>query len=255
MSKVKFDLRKAVTIVICLAGITMFSGCSKDNDPDIILLKVSEKTLYHDDEYKIEATSKADITYLSENEYNAKVSENGLITAMFVGETNILLSNGEDAKKFKVIVAPKSNLYPEPDVKFGDTRSSIIAKFGTPDSENTTGIGYANYSNSAPILMFLFDASNKMKSYVIMVKSAYSSTLADFLLERYMAVAEKDGLFMFINGLNVNTATMAIGLSLYNVSYWQVMYIPNTTDKSAQLRSSKSSSDMSGFNELLKQLQ
>lgn len=234
----------------------LFSGCEKDDDGDVIVLKVSEKTLYHDDEYQIEATSKSKITYSSENEYHAKVSETGLVTAQFVGETNILLSNSEDSKTFKLIVKPKSNLYPEPDVKFGDTKSSIIAKFGTPDSETATGIGYTDYSNAAPILMFLFDSSNKMTGYSIMVKSSYSSVIADFLLERYLVVTENDGVFMFINGLNLNTATMAIGLSLYNLSYWQAIYMPNTSSsQSAPLRSAKSSTNTNEFDELFNQLQ
>ena len=244
-----------VAIAICLAGTTMFSGCNKDNNSNIISLKVSETTLYHDDEYQIEATSNSKITYSSENEYHARISESGLVTAMFVGETNILLSNSEDSKTFKVIVKPKSNLYPEPNVTFGDSKSSIIAKLGTPNSTTSTGIAYSNYSNSAPILMFLFDSSNKMTSYVIMVRSAYSSALADFLLERYLPVAEQDGLYMFINGLNVNTATMVVGLELYDSSYWMVGYLPNTTTKSAQLRGSKNSINTGEFDELFKKLQ
>ncbi|MDR1631817.1 MAG: hypothetical protein LBR97_02875, partial [Dysgonamonadaceae bacterium] len=133
----------------------------------------------------------------------------------------------------------------------------IIAKFGTPDSETSSGIGYIDYSNTAPILMFLFDSSNKLSSYAVMVKSMYSSTLADFLLERYLAVSEKDGLFLFINGLNTTTATMAIGLQLYNTSYWQVVYMPSTSTstKSTLLKSSKYTTETNAFDELLMQLQ
>ncbi len=255
MNKNKFKLRNVVAIAICLAGTTFFVGCDKEKDPDVILLKVTEKSLYHESEYQIEATSNSNITYLSENEYHAKVSESGLVTARFVGETNILLSNSEDSKKIKIIVNPLSNLYPEPNVNFGDTKSSIIAKLGTPDNETSTGIGYSGYSNSAPILMFLFDDSNKMTSYSLMVKSSYSSILADFLSERYLVVSERDGLFMFINSLKPTTATKVIGLSLYNTSYWQVMYIPNTTAKNTQIRSGKRLTDVDRFDELLKQLQ
>jgi hypothetical protein len=233
----------------------LLAGCSKNDGLDLISLKVFEKTLYHKGEYQIEATSKASISYVVENEYHAKVSLTGLITAGFVGETNILLSNGEDTKNFKVIVNPKSNLYPEPDVKFGDTKSSIIAKFGTPYSETATIILYNDYSNAAPILMFQFDSNNKLSSYAIMVKSSYSSALADFLLERYLVIAENDGVYVFINGLSTTTATMAIGLQLYNASYWQILYIPNTSTRSASLKSSNNLFDKNVFDELLKQLQ
>ncbi|MDR3119131.1 MAG: hypothetical protein LBU44_06905 [Mediterranea sp.] len=249
-------MKKRLVLLIGVLPI-VFAGCSKDDDTDVISLKVSEKTLYFEDKYQIEATSEAAINYTVENEYHAKVSETGLVAARFVGETNVLLSNGKDTKNFKVIVRPKSNLYPEPDVKFGDSKSSIIAKFGTPDSETSSAIAYADYSNTAPVLMFAFDSANKLDSYILMVKSMYSSTLADFLLERYLAVSEKDGLFLFINGLNTTTATMAIGLQLYNTSFWSVTYIPSTSTstKSALLKSSNNTTDTNAFDELLRQLQ
>lgn len=236
----------------------VLAGCSKDDEPDVISLEVSEKTLYSGDEYQIEATSKAPITYTVENEYHAEVTETGLVTARFVGETNVLLSNGEDTKNFKVIVKPKYNLYPEPDVKFGDSKSSIIAKFGTPDDETSSGIGYIDYSNAAPILMFLFDSNDKLDSYGVLVRSIYSSTLAEFLSERYMPIGEEDGDFFFINGLNPTTATMAIGLQLYDISYWIVMYMPmpntSTSTKSELLKSSKNRTETNAFDELLKHL-
>jgi hypothetical protein len=246
---------KKVLFILALALPMVFVGCSKE-EQDLIWLNSSQKTLYHEDEFQIEATSNSKITYSSENEYHAKVSETGLVTAQFVGETNILLSNSEDSRTFKVTVQPKINLYPEPDVKLGDTKSSIIAKFGSPDSETENVIAYTDYSSAAPILMFSFDASNKMTGYSIMVNSLYSSVMSDFFLERYLIVTERDGTFLFINGISLNTATMAISLSLYNTSYWQVIYMPNTEKtSSASLNSSKSSVNTDEFDEILKQLQ
>ena len=235
----------------------IFVGCPPDNNH--ITLNVSEKTLYHEDVYQIDAKSKSAITYSSENEYYAKVSETGLVTAMFVGETNILLSNKYDSKTFKVIVSPRSNLYPEPDVKFGDSKNSILAKFGAPDLEigppdieNGSGILYGNYSNSAPVLMFLFDESNKMTSYAIMVKSSYSSELADFLQKRYLFVSQNNGISTFVNGLTTTTATMAIGSTQYDASYWEVMYV-SVAAQNTQLRSDKSTIIKDEFDKLLKQ--
>jgi len=249
-------MKKGLVLLAVVLPLVL-AGCSKDDEPDVISLEVSEKTLYSGDKYQIEATSKAAINYTVENEYHAEVSETGLVTARFVGETNVLLSNGEDTKNFRVIVRPKSNLYPEPDVKFGDSKSSIVAKFGTPDYETSSGIGYYDYSNAAPVLLFLFDSNDKLDIYGVLVRSIYSSTLAEFLSERYMPVAEEDGVFFFINGLNTTTATMAIGLQLYDTSYWMVVYMPNTSTstKSALLKSSKNTTETNAFDELLKQLQ
>jgi hypothetical protein len=257
--KKNIKMKKGLVLLAVVLPLVL-AGCSKDDEPDVISLEVSEKTLYSGDEYQIEATSKAPINYTVENEYHAEVSETGLVTARFVGETNVLLSNGEDTRNFRVIVKPKNNLYPEPDVKFGDSKSSIIAKFGTPDDESSSEIGYIDYSDAAPILMFSFDSNDKLEGYGVLVKSFYSSTLADFFLERYLIVsAEEDGVFLFINDLNPTTATMGIGLQLYNISYWIVIYMPmpniSTSTKSALLKSSKNTTETNVFDELLKQLQ
>jgi len=203
-------------------------GCQKEKvkEPDLILLNTSEKQMYHNDTYQIDAQSISKITYSSGNEYHAKVSESGLVNARFVGETNIILKNDEDTKKVRIIVKPKSNLYPEPAVKFGDSRSSIIAKFGTPDTQTSTGIGYANYSNTAPLLAFLFDSYDRLTSYSLLIKSAYSSSLADFLGERYLFIGLEYDIFLYINGFDEKTTTMAIGNTLYNISYWMVLYTP-----------------------------
>jgi hypothetical protein len=211
----------------------VFAGCSKDGGIDVISLEVSEKTLYYGDKYQIEAISKATIVYSVENEYHAEVSETGLVSARFIGETNILLSNGENSQTFKVIVKPKYDLYPEPDVSFGDSKSSLIAKFGAPDSETSEGIGYANYSNAAPILMFLFDSSDRMTSYAVTLNFTHLSALVDFLSERYCLLLStvSDPNPIFINGLNLNTATMLIRLQFdYYTSYCQVVYMPNLSD-------------------------
>ena len=242
-----------MVIATCLVGITLLSGCKKDNEPDIITLLVEQKSLYSEDEYQIEATSTSKIVYSSDSEYIASVSERGLVTAKHIGQTNIILTNGEDSKRLEITVVPKSNLYPEPDVYFGESKQSIIAKFGKPDNETDEGVGYIDYSNAAPFIMYMFDDYNKLNGYSIMVKSIYSSLLTDFLLERYQPVTESGGAMMFVNEYEPNKVTKSIALSLYNINYWMVMYLPYNT-KSSQLKSGKIIIDTSVFDILFKQI-
>ena len=42
------------------------------------------------------------------------------------------------------------------------------------------------------------------------MKGKYSSELKTFMSERYYYLGEKDGMYIFINGLNENTATMGV---------------------------------------------
>lgn len=238
--------------VVFLLGavLTLFSGCSKEEDKLITLLS-SEKTLYYGDEYQIEATSNTPILYSSEDEFHANVSESGLVTAMFVGETHIVLSNGKDTKKVLITVKAKSNLYPEPYLEFGISRSSFITKYGTPDSETEDGLLYEDYSNASPAIMYLFDENNKLESVGVLVKTAYSSNLGTFLGERYLLVDEED--LIFINALKISDATMAVSPTLYNISYWIVIYMPSpSTTKSSLIKRHISIHDFDKLFNLLK---
>ncbi len=210
--------------VISLTG----CGNGEDGTSNVIKLTSSDQILSYDDEFQIVATSDTPITYTSENEYHAEVSESGLVTAGRVGETNIVLTNGEDTKKVKITVQPQSNLYPEPDLTFGMSRSAVKAKLGTPDSETDGAIGYGEWSYAADIVMCLFDGADKLTSYAVMVKTAYTEQLSDFLSERYVlgGVDADEYLLAYVNGLDPNSTTMLIGAQVYNLSYWMVIYLP-----------------------------
>lgn len=253
MNKTKFNLKNVIAVAIVLVSISLLSSCKKDSEPDLITLSTTKKALYSQDEFQIDATSKGKITYLSEDDYVAEVTETGLVTANYVGKTNIKITNGEDSKKVEISVVPKSYLYPEPDVYFGESKQSVINKLGKSYVESDNIIGYSDYSYSAPKIMFSFDSSDKLESYYIMVKSAYSSELAEFLLERYKIISNKGGDYMFMNSLTTSGATKIVNLSLYNLSYWMVTYIPNTT-KSSQLKSSNKIVDANKFDAILEKI-
>ena len=212
--------------LVFIAILIITSNSCKEED--VITLNITEKTLNYDDEFQIEAGSNSLITYSVQNEYHASVSETGLVKAQYVGVTNIILENAEDRKTVKITVEPRYNLYPEPNVYFGESKSSIISKFGWDYVESESAIAYENYATSAPIIMFTFDDFDKLSGYAIMVNTLYSSTLADFLMERYLVAGIDNDVYYFINGLSIASATTAIMLELYNVSYWMVLYVPNT---------------------------
>lgn len=203
-----------------------FSSCSKDDGDTIDLQTPSEIVLNSKQTAEIKAISQSPISYKSKNEFNATVSDKGLVTANFVGETEILLTNGSNSKSIVVRVDPKINLYPEPSIEWGITKSQIIAKYGKPDTETADGIGYSGYSSAAPIAMFLFE-NNRLKSSAVTVKASYASTLGSFLAERYLPIDVDTSKYtaMFVNGLKPETITTAINLSVYNLSYLMVLYV------------------------------
>lgn len=215
-------MKKLILITLI---VTAFMSCSKD-DPDTIVLTLSEKTLNFGDEHQIDAKSKSPILYLSENEYHATVSEKGLVKARFVGETDITLTNEADSKNFKVIISPTNTLYQEPKVNFGATKSDIIQKYGIPSSQSSEMMLYEDYTSKTPGTFFVFKAE-RLTSYGLLVKTAYSSELGKFLGERYKLLSiDYDGFsFLFMNALNEEKATLIVGTMPYNTSYWMVVYI------------------------------
>jgi hypothetical protein len=204
----------------------VFTGCSKDDSNEITSL-VWECNLYLGAEFQIAATSNLPITYTSENEYHAVVSGTGLISTRFVGETNIILTNGKVTRKFKVTVRPRVTFYQEPDVKFGDSKSTVIAKLGAPDHEYSNTISYFDYSNFTPELRLYFDDNDQLWEYSLLVNNANQSRAFSFLFERYLYafLSEDKETQVFINALIADEATMAVVFQPYDVHTRIIRYM------------------------------
>ncbi|MEG1635735.1 MAG: hypothetical protein RR388_08915 [Rikenellaceae bacterium] len=217
---------KNFTLAALLLVATL-SSCSKDEDQSIQVGNQSPVVLNYKQTANIDAVSTQPISYNSENEFHAKVSSSGEITAQHVGEAKINLTNGSDSKSIQVVVEPKFNLYKTPSIEWGATKSQIKAQYGKPDNETANGVGYSNYSSSAPIVMFVFNSNDRLISSAVVVKTVYASTLADFLIERYMPIDVNTSEYtaMFVNGLSTEKITTAINLSVYNLSYLMVLYV------------------------------
>ena len=84
-----------------------------------------------------------------------------------------------------------------------------------------------NYSNAAPELYIDLDENRCVEDYEIWVEGEYSSELNTFIRERYKFLGVEDDIYVFINGLNENTATMGVCYE-YDSYYEQytVVYLP-----------------------------
>lgn len=220
-------MKKLPILLLAFMSI-VFVSCNKEK---LITLSNTTTTLHHGDTYQISAQCENPITYSSANEYHAKVSNTGLVTAQYVGRTTISLNSEDDNKSFTVIVSPTSNLYQEPNISFGDTRSTVISRLGTPDATMDNSIAYNDYSNAAQMLIVTFK-NDRVDYYGVVVKSAYSSELATFLGERYDFIGYSDDIFLYRNGLTENTTTMYVGMTLYNLNYWMLLYMSTDSMKS-----------------------
>lgn len=242
---------------ILLLTISSIIGITSCEEEDKFKITVSEITLYNKDTYQIEATSDNPITYTSEDEFHATVSQTGLVTAAFVGTTNIIVESGGETKLITVTVSPKQTIFYEPFIEWGTTKTAIRLKFGNNGYENTE-INYIDYDglNASDVVgtRFIFDDNNRLSSTAIYLYSEDFDKAALALHERYQFLESEeteDGGLMhfFIDALNPDDAQMYIAILEVNDGLLAVAYMPSnstTTNRSTPLKKNLLMSN--GFN-------
>lgn len=209
---------KKVFLFFMVLSVVFLHSC----EDDVITVKNGEWVqLYHGDTHRIEAESISMIHYESSDEYCAQVSQYGLVQANYVGSANILLNNDMEEKIVKVEVKAVSNLYEEPDIAFGDTKTSVMDKLGTPYEDNGNTLVYKDYSSSVSYLLVTFE-DDKILSYAVLLDHSYASELTTFIGERYRSLGVIGNYFCYINSLQLADAMMMVGLGTYN--YNQEVY-------------------------------
>jgi len=225
-------IMKKTTVFYITALLFSLLSCTCDNEEVDYTIKITSTnvSLLPSQSYNIGATSTKKITYTTENNFNATVSELGIITSGKVGSTNIILSNGVDSKTIKVTTYSTNLLYPDPVLTFGVSKSTIITKLGTPSYQESNGnyssIRYDDATNTTDGTGYFF-TDDKLTMVQTRVKSAYSSQLTSYLTDRFVPAGQIDGIFVFFNAIDAEKVTVGVGLQLYNSSYWNVTYSPS----------------------------
>ena len=232
-------MKKLSLVLVALLAFS-FVGCQEwidfpdpepdpEPDPDptveaVITLAETSATLHSGETYQIQAECENPITYTSENEYHASVSEEGEVTANFVGSTTIMLESETDSVTFEVTVEPMSNLYPEPEIEIGATKEAIIEQFGQPAVEDEGILGYYNYSENAMMLMVMFDESEVVTDYALVLDPSFEDELDTFLGERYLFVQEEEGVKIYINALTIEETSLIVGSQTYEDQFLMAIY-------------------------------
>lgn len=243
-------MKKVIFCSLALLLLTVFVGCSKDDDNELVITSSKNIELTYKGTSQINCSdSKA--TYSSEDEYIAKVSESGLITASHIGETYIDV-NGK--KAIKVTVNPVYTSFIEPQFLFGATKEEVISKVGSDyNSATSSVIGYIPTSGKVKAYLYLLK-DGKVSAVAMTISTAYMESITNFLLERYIPAALSDENYtaLFINGLDLDKTTMIIGEQIYSASLINVLYMPYVATKS---RSTEEKQEyIQQMNEALKQL-
>lgn len=215
-------MRKVLFLLPVLVFLFLY-GCSSDDENTKLSLNKSAVTLNYKTTEQLEASGKVEWT--SENDFVASVNENGVIEGKHVGKTFIVASNGTEEVKCAVEVTPKYNIYREPILDFGITKEELKGRENRELlSETSTAIKYRGNSGSAASEIAYAFKNDKMNGAGALLKSSYSSVIMDFLVERYQAAFQEDGVFYFIDGTTSNY-TKFVSLSIGS-SGIIIMYTP-----------------------------
>lgn len=236
-------MRKTILFSMMMFLITSFllPSCSKDDEPTINIpssISVNVGSSYN---FGVEGD------WSSSNDFVASVSNKGVVNGEHVGDCDITVGN----KRCKVSVKGTINLYIDPITEWGMSKSMVIAKWGEKDYIDTgDNIGYTTGNTNVPLIAYNFE-NGKLAAAIVMVSTNYTSKLIDYLLERYESLGIYDNDFFFINNYTLQSATTVIGVQLYNVDYWEIIYMPNTYTKSREIDKSDIENDLNILMSLL----
>jgi hypothetical protein len=207
-----------------LVSLSLFA-CKKE---PVLTLETSYATLKSMETVLINASGFDNYQFSSEDEYIAAVSDKGVVTALRIGKTKIIVRAEDKVAYFNVDVNPKYNFFSEPLTEWGISRAQLISKLGNPDTSTSDGVGYMSNSTIAPASVYIFDSKGLVASSVL-VDSDYSSQLGSFMAERYLlaSVNSSEYTIYFINALTMLKASTIVGLKLYNINYWMAGYVRN----------------------------
>ena len=130
-------MKKVIFRLLSLAMIVslFMTSCKKDDETKELTLSQLSVTMVHDDTLTITANQK--VEWASKDEFVAKISSDGKITARHIGETSVTATIDGQQKECKVTVKPVYNTYSEPVLNFDLAKSEIKTKEKRPLVEET----------------------------------------------------------------------------------------------------------------------
>ena len=163
-------------------------------------------------------------TITSSNKFVAYANKN-VVHGWHVGEATLVV-NGKSS--ISISVLPNYHLYNDPICEWGCSMDYVKKnqKQGTLNSKsNDTVLAYDN-AGGATLLAYTFE-NGKLKGVVAMVSTNHTSTLGDYLAERYLMIPLYEGentYFAGMDGLEKESAKTFVYMDLYNTSTWSIVY-------------------------------
>ena len=220
-------MKKLFSISMSIMACALLCTSCDESSKELVLSNSSVNLHYEESKYVYVVGENGTAMWESGNEFVASVS-NGTITGNHVGETFVSANVNGKTAICQVEVTPQYYTYVEPIMQWGISPSELKNIKGTPDQTLSSGtLAYYQDMNKGIIEMYTFK-NNQLTSCGVMLNTK-NSDVGRFLVERYQAISEKDGVFVLINAMSLDEATLGVGFQVASSSsgsYFLVTYIP-----------------------------
>ena len=102
----------------------VFTSCGDDNDEMLTLDQTSMTINYKGEAVKLKASEK-NVTWTSDNDFIASVDDDGKVTPLHAGNTNIVATKDGNKATCKVTVNPTNTKFTLPVLNFGNTMDQV----------------------------------------------------------------------------------------------------------------------------------
>lgn len=167
------------------------------------------------------------------------------VHAWHVGEATLLV-NGK--KSIKITVDPLYYLYDDPICMWGCSMDYVKQnqRQGKINSKSTSNILIYDNAGGATLLAYSFE-NDKLASVMTFVSTNHTSTLADYLGERYLLLPMYEGdktRFFGMDALDTDDAKTSVLMDLADTKTWTVFYTNAQKTTRSNISNSKIKEDL-----------
>ncbi|MBR6926835.1 MAG: hypothetical protein IKH52_06490 [Bacteroidaceae bacterium] len=217
----------AVVVLLSMSSSIVLTSCGDDDDGETSV-STKDLTLYVGSKTNISGAK----SIVPDNKFIALVDNNLEIEGWHVGSTSLLV-NGN--KKINLTVRGRYHFYDDPVTDWGTSMSNVKSKQkqGTLSNETQDVLVYKNVG-SAELLGYTFE-KGKLKAALAQVKTSYTTSLIDYLNERYLILPEEVATYTYMgaDGLDKTTMKTLVMIEVQSASYIIVYYLPYSSANKA----------------------
>ena len=225
-------LKLFILLSICTS---LFVSCSNESEKNQLVINPTSINCYFNEETQINVVSGQNASYQSGDDYVATVNENGVVKAKHIGNTDIIVSSGNEKAICKINVKEKYHLFDEPKLDWTLTKSDILAQYGQVTTSESYKKSYLHMEivvkTGMSITYIISQQGDGTLSglYYQMDPNYYSAEeVVGFVYERYTYVTETAGEHVFIKGRDTENYDAMISVGVSQENKYRITYLPNS---------------------------